>query len=205
MHITQAQFERGIIGTNDILLDNTPHFAFVGRSNVGKSSVINSLVGSKTLVKSSSKPGKTQEINFFRINNDIFFVDLPGYGYAKLGFKRREKLRKLILWYLTSGEAKPEVIFLIIDLQVGCKEFDLEMLEILQNQAPYEASVVIIANKSDKLNQSERVRTMEKVRDQVPGYTIIEYSSKTGRGRGKVFREIETKLDMSNNEPQEVS
>src|SRR6266516_2479045 len=97
--ITSARFIRGIIGTNDILFDGLPQIAFVRRSNVGKSSVINSLTNRKDLVKVGKKPGKTTEINFFLINERFYFVDLPGYGYARLTPAEREKIRKRMLWY----------------------------------------------------------------------------------------------------------
>ena len=115
MNITSASFVTGIIGTDPILKEKHPQIAFVGRSNVGKSSVINSLVMRKDLVKSSSMPGKTREINFFLINKAFYFVDLPGYGFARMGAKGAEKIRKLILWYLGSGEARVKLVVLIID------------------------------------------------------------------------------------------
>ena len=92
--IKDAKFIKGIIGTDNLLTDGTPQVAFIGRSNVGKSSIINALVNRKGLVSSSSQPGKTTEINLFNINKELYFVDLPGYGYAKLSQKKREKLRK---------------------------------------------------------------------------------------------------------------
>ena len=97
MEIKSAKFIKGVKGSNEILERDFLHLAFYGRSNVGKSSCINALLGRKDLVKSSSKPGKTKELNFFEVNSDFFVVDLPGYGYAKLSPKEREKLRKLIL------------------------------------------------------------------------------------------------------------
>src|SRR3990167_3085191 len=118
MIISSAKFVKGITGTDDILYDGIPQIAFVGRSNVGKSSVINSLVNQKELVRVGKKPGKTTEINFFLINNKFYFVDLPGYGYAKLSPAEREKARKRMLWYLTESEARPLVV-LILDIKAG--------------------------------------------------------------------------------------
>jgi GTP-binding protein len=92
-NVKSAEFTRGIVGTNEILLGEKPQVAFVGRSNVGKSTLINSLVGKKDLARSSSNPGRTQEINFFLVNENIYFVDLPGYGFAKISKKRRETQR----------------------------------------------------------------------------------------------------------------
>lgn len=91
MRITSAKFIKGITGTNEILYDGLPQIVFVGRSNVGKSSVINSLVNQKDLVKVGKKPGKTVEINLFLINRKFYFVDLPGYGYARMGSAERKR------------------------------------------------------------------------------------------------------------------
>jgi len=94
MEIKSAEFIKGILGTNELLEDERLQVAFIGRSNVGKSSVINSLVNRKDLVKSGSKPGKTRQINFFLINGKVYFVDLPGYGFLKASLKEKEKLGK---------------------------------------------------------------------------------------------------------------
>ena len=91
MNITSAEFVKGIRGTDEILTDGVPNIAFIGRSNVGKSSILNSLTGKKALARVGEKPGKTTEINFFLINRTHYFVDLPGYGYATGGAKEREK------------------------------------------------------------------------------------------------------------------
>src|SRR3989337_3145920 len=115
MNIASAEFVKGIIGTDSILKEKPPHVAFVGRSNVGKSSVINSLVMRKDLVKSSSMPGKTREINFFFINKKCYFVDLPGYGFARMGAKGAEKIRKLILWNLEGGRRRASFVGLMVN------------------------------------------------------------------------------------------
>ena len=133
MKINSAKFVKGIIGSDDILTDGLPQVAFVGRSNVGKSSVINSLAGVEGLVKTGKKPGKTTEINFFLINRQFYFVDLPGYGYAKLSPAEREKTRKRMLWYLTESEARPLVV-LILDIKAGLTEFDGQMLELVEEE-----------------------------------------------------------------------
>jgi len=177
MEIKKAEFIKGITGTNDILNDGRPQVAFIGRSNVGKSSVINSLVNRKNLVKSGSKPGKTQEINFFLINNKVYFVDLPGYGFMKASLKRREKAKKMILWYLFRSGVRFKKVVLIIDAKVGFTDFDREMLDLLnQNRVP----IIIIANKVDKLKKNE----LDKL-----GNAIL-YSAKTKQGREELLGEI---------------
>jgi GTP-binding protein len=153
--------------------------AFVGRSNVGKSSVINSLVMRKDLVKSSSMPGKTREINFFFINKKFYFVDLPGYGFARMGAKGAEKIRKLILWYLGSGEARIRLVVLIVDSVVKPMDHDREMADILRAEnIPF----VVVANKIDRLNQTEKAHSLKAIESSL-GAEVVPYSARTHYGR----------------------
>ncbi len=185
MEIKEAKFIKGIIGTDDILKSKRDQIAFIGRSNVGKSTLINNLTGSKGLVKTSGQPGKTKQINFFLINNRIYFVDLPGYGYAKTSQKQREKIRKLILWYFISGEAKIKKVVLIIDAKAGLKEFDIEMINVLQE---YKHNFLIIANKVDKLNQKQFHKNLMKIKKSLSEKIIIlPMSAKTGKGRNNLL------------------
>ena len=179
MEIQSAGFVRGIKGTNPILNSGLPQIAFVGRSNVGKSSALNALLNRKDLVLVSKKPGKTTEINFFLVNEKIYFVDLPGYGYARADIKKREKIRKLIVWYLTSGEARPALVALITDIQAGFTDFDREMLQIIKEQG---YPCVIVANKTDKLNQKEIARELLKMKNESGEIKIFPHSAKTKEG-----------------------
>ncbi len=189
MEITTAQFIRGVIGSHNLLVDEKPQVSFIGRSNVGKSSVINMLVGQKSLVRSSSSPGKTQEINFFSVNENVYFVDLPGYGYAKMGVKYREKLRKLILWYFISGEAPVSLAVLIVDAKAGLRKFDREMIAVLSE---YEHPFMIVANKIDKLNQKELHHSLTEIMSEIgENAVVIPFSARTGRGKDKVLHEID--------------
>lgn len=184
MKITSAEFIKGIRGTNAIMQDGVPQVAFLGRSNVGKSSTINALTGRKSLVKSSATPGKTKEINFFKINNEFYFVDLPGYGYARVSQKAREKLRKLILWYI--DEPHPERTFvLVLDAQVGVTEFDQEIIDALHER---DESVVLVANKTDKLNQKDRHQAMNSLQE--IGLPVVPFSAKTKRGAQDFFKAV---------------
>jgi GTP-binding protein len=188
----KAKFIKGIVGTNDILKDKQDQIAFIGRSNVGKSTLINKLIGSKGLVKTSGQPGKTQQINFFLINEDLpgekYFVDLPGYGYAKISQKHREKMRKMILWYFISGEANIKKVVLIIDAKSGLKDFDIEMINVLRE---YGHDFIIIANKVDKLNQKQYHKNLMEIKDELgEDINILPVSAKTGRGREKVLEWI---------------
>ncbi|MEA2097837.1 MAG: ribosome biogenesis GTP-binding protein YihA/YsxC [Patescibacteria group bacterium] len=188
MSIKTAKFIKGVVIGNDrILEENKLQIAFVGRSNVGKSSVINSLVGRKNLVKSSSTPGKTREINFFLINEKIYLVDLPGYGFAKASFSQREKIRQLILWYLTSVKIKNRKIVLIIDAKVGLTKLDLEMIDILNK---HNHKFIIVANKADKFKKSERSKKMKEISMRSGSEEIIFYSAKSGEGKGELSNKL---------------
>ena len=187
MDIKTAEFVKGIIGTDKILEDGKPQIVFIGRSNVGKSSVINSLVQRKNLVKSSSVPGKTQQINFFLINKEIYFVDLPGYGFVKVPPKKKEKIRKMMLWYLFRSGVRFKKTVLIIDAKVGPSEFDIEMFELL-NRHDYE--IVVIANKVDKLKQGEISKQLKLVQEKIKADDILLYSAKTKKGRNELLKAI---------------
>jgi len=187
MEITSAEFKKGIIGSDPILEDGIPQVAFVGRSNVGKSSVINSLVLRKALVKSSSSPGKTTEINFFLVNGEVYFVDLPGYGYARLGEKKREKLRKMILWYLGVAKKRGGKTVLILDAKVGLTEFDKQMVQVLDDA---DQRTIIVVNKFDKIKMSEKVTRTRQLEKELEGYTFILYSAKVKTGREELLDKI---------------
>ena len=188
MEITRTQFIRSIVRSHNVISDDLPQISFVGRSNVGKSSVINKLVNQKKLVRSSSKPGKTQHINFFLINEDTYFVDLPGYGYAKLGQKYREKLRRLILWYFISGEAPITKVVVIVDAKAGLRDFDREMIGVLrEHNHPF----IIVANKIDKLNQKNLHKSITAIENELgESVDIFPFSAKTGKGKEKLLNDI---------------
>jgi GTP-binding protein len=188
MEIKSAQFVMSVVGSHNLIVDDLPQISFVGRSNVGKSSVINKLVNQKKLVHSSSKPGKTQHINFFVVNDDTYFVDLPGYGYAKLGQKYREKLRRLILWYFISGEATIAKVVVIIDAKAGLRDFDREMINVLRE---HDHPFIIVANKIDKLNQKNLHKSITSLTEELGGEVdIFLFSAKTGRGKEQLINEL---------------
>lgn len=183
MAIKSAVFVKGLNGTDPILEDGRPQIAFIGRSNVGKSSVINSLTGQKDLVYSSSKPGRTQEINFFLIDNRYYFVDLPGYGYARLSPKERDHLAKLVIWYFNFPVAQRTVVVLI-DSKVGPTALDLEVLELLQGHGH---KILVVANKIDKVTKGERARRIKEMGDQL-GVEVVPYSAETHEGREQLLK-----------------
>jgi GTP-binding protein len=173
MKITSAVFKKGVKGDNEILEDGMPQIAFIGRSNAGKSSLINSLTGVKGLAISSKTPGRTKEINVFLINGTHYFMDLPGYGYTKTKVKIFEKLGKLIFWYLFNSNNNPKVV-LLIDSEVGPTESDLEMLHELEQAGK---DIVIVLNKVDKIKKSQYRNQLEKLGKILRGHKLFPYSS----------------------------
>lgn len=187
MEIKSAQFVKGAVGGEGLPKNGFPQIAFVGRSNVGKSSVINTLCGVKNLAISSSTPGRTLQLNFFLINNEMYFVDLPGYGYSKQSLKFAEKMRKMIMWYLEYNESKPKKVVLIIDGNVGPTKFDLEMMELLREN---EHDVIVVANKMDKIKNSELAKKKKNIIEKLDTENIVYFSSKTKKGKEELLKMI---------------
>ncbi len=186
MKIKSAHFVKGIVGHDEVLFDKYPHIAFVGRSNVGKSSVINSLMGSnKELVKTGKKPGKTTEINFFKVNDKYYFVDLPGYGFAVGGLEGREKIREIIIDYVAHAQMNPRRIVLVLDAKVGLTDFDRDMIDILLDN---NQTILIVLNKIDKLNQKELAKQLSDLQKEIPEIEVFPYSAFTEK-RVKELRE----------------
>jgi GTP-binding protein len=181
-----AMYVKSINGTDDIIKDNRPKVTFLGRSNVGKSSLINSLVG-KQLARSSSRPGKTVKLDFFLVEQRLFFVDLPGYGFAKRSHEALEHYRKLIAWYLFRSEVNHKIAILIIDAKVGVTDYDRESVMLLTNaNIPF----VVVANKVDKLKMGDRHKQLEFIREEMDGLPLVVYSSFTLEGRGELLNII---------------
>ncbi|MFN7160628.1 MAG: ribosome biogenesis GTP-binding protein YihA/YsxC [Candidatus Gracilibacteria bacterium] len=177
MKITTAEFIKGAVDREGLPRDVRPQIAFIGRSNVGKSSFINSLVNNKKLAKSSSMPGRTLEVNFFFVNRKFYFVDLPGYGYAKQPRKLREQIEDRIFWYLTDDTIPLRTVVLLVDANIGPTELDLDMLDTLSHhQDRYQ--IIVIANKIDKVKKSEESKILRNIQMQAPGCRVYPYSSK---------------------------
>ncbi len=179
-----AEYIKGVRGTNDIMYDGKPQVVFIGRSNVGKSSLINSLVG-KQLARSSSNPGKTVNLDFFLINQERYFVDLPGYGYARVSTKEKEDFRKMILWYLSESNVDHLLIVLIIDAKVGLTAFDHESIEFLKY---HHKRFIVIANKIDKLTQGERISCVSSIKKECGDIPVISHSLRTGAGKSEIIK-----------------
>jgi GTP-binding protein len=188
MQIKSATFIKGVRGTDDIVTDGIPQIAFVGRSNVGKSSVINSLCNNGGLAKVGKKPGKTTEINFFSINKDqLYIVDLPGYGYAKVSPKEKDMLKKLIYWYVADSEVKPRVLVVVIDTKVGITPYDTEMIDLLRECGQ---NYIIAANKTDKLTQKGLFEKLKEMKPLAQGAKIIPCTTTKQNGTKMLFEKI---------------
>jgi GTP-binding protein len=185
--ILAARFLKGIVKPDSVLEDDKPQIAFIGRSNVGKSSVINSLTGRKGLARTSSFPGRTQEINLFLIEERFYLLDLPGYGYSKHSLERKRELHRLIDWYLFQSPYRPKCVVLIIDAEVGPTENDFEMLRSLEATGK---TLVIVANKVDKIKKARTEARLRELRGLFGGHTVIPYSSDKGIGQKELAAEI---------------
>jgi len=186
MKIKSAEFMRGVKGDDKMLDDGVPQVAFIGRSNAGKSSLINSLTNMKGLARTSNTPGRTQELNIFMINKAVYFVDLPGYGFAMTSGADFRKINDLVYWYLFDSNHNPKVV-LIIDAEVGMTKSDLGMLEALEDKG---RDIIIVANKVDKIKKSLYLNQIKKIKDQFNGHKVIPFSSKTKVGVTELIEEL---------------
>ncbi len=162
-----------------------PEIAFAGRSNVGKSSLINGLLNRK-IARTSSTPGRTRQLNFFLINRQWVFVDLPGYGYAKVPKEMRAGWGKLVEDYLIQSQNLKGAV-VIVDIRRGIEEGDLALLEFLSY---YHRPALIVATKIDKLSRSQRIKQAERIRSQLQGYPLSFFSALKGDGRDDLWRAI---------------
>ena len=194
MKIISAEFLTGAVSCKQYSDSVCPELAFVGRSNVGKSSLINSLLNKKKLVKTSQTPGKTQEINFFNINNDFIFVDLPGYGFAKVPQSVQKRWKKMIENYLLRRKTLLAVIF-IIDLRRSPSPLDLDLQRWLE---AFGVEYLLVGTKVDKLSQSEIKKQANKLNLAYFNEgedKLLAYSSKSSRGRKELWGKIATRID----------
>lgn len=195
MKVTSATYLLSAMRPGQYPKDGRPEFAFVGRSNVGKSSLMNVLLGRKGLAKTSSTPGKTQTLNFFEINRRFYFVDLPGYGYAKVPVAVKENWGRVMMGYLRDRPGLCMVAQLV-DARHKPTAKDIEMLELLDEA---EVPTLIVATKIDKLKRSERarnLRTIPEVLDLGEDALVLPFSSVTGEGRRELWGVIEDQLAL---------
>lgn len=186
MNVKNVSLET-VCGITSRLPENTlPEIAFAGKSNVGKSSLINGLMNRKALARTSAQPGKTQTINFYNINGVMYLVDLPGYGYAKVAQEVREKWGKLIERYL-HGSKQLKAVFLLIDIRHEPSENDRQMYEWIVYNG-YDP--IIIATKLDKIKRSQVQKQLKLVRNGLnvkPGTQILPFSALTKQGREEIW------------------
>ncbi len=190
MKVITTEFVTGAVSAKQYPKESYPEFAFVGRSNVGKSSLIRSLLNRKKLVRISSTPGKTREINFFRINDTLMFADLPGYGFARVTPALQKKWKTMIEEYLTKRDPLLAIVF-IVDIRRKPTELDLTLKEWLEDLGrPY----ILVITKSDKLSGTERSKQTKIIKAAFMGdqtLATVTYSSKNHLGRKELWSEIQ--------------
>lgn len=189
-----------VCGITSKLPDN-PHIeiAFAGKSNVGKSSLINGLMNRKSLARTSSQPGKTQTINFYNINDELYFVDLPGYGYAKAGEEAKAQWGKMIENYLKKSK-KLRAVFLLIDIRHKPSENDKMMYNWILNQG---YKPIIIATKLDKINRSQIQKHVKMIKTELQtdkDTIIIPYSAQTKQGREEIYELLDRYMEAEHSE-----
>ncbi|MDD3404030.1 MAG: ribosome biogenesis GTP-binding protein YihA/YsxC [Hespellia sp.] len=184
-----------VCGVTSTLPENTlPEIAFAGKSNVGKSSLINALMNRKSLARTSATPGKTQTINFYNINKEMYLVDLPGYGYAKVSPKEKEEWGKLIERYL-HGSSQLRAVFLLIDIRHDPSTNDKMMYDWIVAQG---YNPIIIATKLDKLKRSQvqkHVKMIKQGLNLIPGTQILPFSATSKQGREEIWELVERLLE----------
>jgi len=193
MKIISAEFIKSAVWPPQYPPATMPEIAFVGRSNVGKSSLINTIVGRKNLAKTSNTPGRTQLINFFTINETLSFVDLPGYGFAKVSQSVKKDWGNMIEAYLRERPCLAMVIF-ILDIRRDPSDDDLSLRDWLED---YRIPYLYILTKADKLSNNQaitRARAIEKILHISAGIKPILFSAKTQKGKGDIWQALDAHL-----------
>ena len=196
MNVNNVSLET-VCGITSTLPENTlPEFAFAGKSNVGKSSLINALINRKALARTSAQPGKTQTINFYNVEDALYFVDLPGYGYAKVSQEIKAKWGKMIERYLQKSK-QLKLVFLLIDIRHAPGKNDIQMYDWVK-QMGFEP--VIIATKADKIKRSQLDKCLKVIRDTLKlskETTMIPFSSVSKQGREEIYEVLERYMQTS--------
>ena len=189
---SDVRFLTSVFDLKQLPAPEIPEIAFAGRSNVGKSSLLNRLIKRKNLVKTSSKPGKTQSLNFFLLDNCIYLVDLPGYGYAKVSKKRQAAWQDLITAYLETRE-NLKCVVVIVDLRHELKSADLQLVDWLRSNG---VPCLLVYTKADKLSANQRSKNAAALD---AGFGVskperIVFSAKTGMGRDNILQALDSFL-----------
>ena len=193
MNVKQADFVKSAVYEKDYPEQlNNMEFAFVGRSNVGKSSLINSITGRKKLAKTSKTPGRTQLINYFKINNEFFIVDLPGYGFAKVPKEMKAEWGKTMDRYIASPRKK--LVFVLLDIRRIPSQEDIEMLVYLDH---HDIPFKIIFTKIDKVSNNEKFKVMKEIKKKIEFHNedVFFHSSLSDNGKEDILNFIETLLE----------
>ncbi|VAX32971.1 GTP-binding protein EngB [hydrothermal vent metagenome] len=203
MKVYSADFLTGAVSAKQYPKLSHPEFAFAGRSNVGKSSLLKSLLNRKKLVRTSSTPGKTQEINFFEINEKLIFTDLPGYGFAKVPKAVQRKWQNMIEQYVLKRETLTALIF-IVDLRRDPTTLDMELKHWLDaNGIRY----ILVGTKADKLSAGERSKQTKKIKQafcrEEDSEKLVVYSSKNNLGRKELWSQITKLANLQNAQTKE--
>ena len=186
MKIRSVDLETVCGPTSELPVNDLPEVAFAGRSNVGKSSLINTVMGRKSFARTSQKPGKTQTLNFYKINDEIYLVDLPGYGYAKTSKALSEQWGTMIENYLTESE-QLACVFLLVDIRNPVSELDKQMYDWINY---LELQPIIIATKADKINRSQLEKHVKQVREGLGADEddiLIPFSAVTRQGLDDIY------------------
>jgi GTP-binding protein len=190
LKVNQAEFVISAVGPSQYPEDALPEIALAGRSNVGKSSLINCLISRKNLARTSSQPGKTQTLNYYKVNQDLYFVDLPGYGYAKVSKTKREQWGKFIESYLMNRETL-RLVMQLVDLRHPPSKDDQAMYEWLRHN---DVPVLVVATKADKIPKSQWVKHLKIVRETLgmdKGVQPLMFSSELGLGKDELWGILE--------------
>lgn len=194
MKVTSVEFKKAILDLKDAPKDRKPEIAFAGKSNVGKSSLLNALFNRRNLAKTSNTPGKTRTINFFEVNRKFYFVDLPGYGYAEVSKELQEKWGQLMFEYLTSRDTL-KLMVVLIDSRHGPNERDIQLIDFLEEQ---EIPTLLVATKIDKLSNSQRKPHLDLIRKSLnldEEAIILPFSAVTKEGVTPLWKIIEEVIE----------
>jgi GTP-binding protein len=192
MKVTRAEFVKSAFKEDDWPKDSQPEVAFLGRSNVGKSSLINSLLSVRGLARTSSTPGRTQSLNFFSVNDKFKFVDLPGFGYARVPKNIKSTWGEMATAYLAKRRQLVLSIHIVDSRHEPTKQ-DLQLHEWLEQSSKPR---LIVATKSDKLSHNELRRNLQHIARVLDDDSVMAYSAKSGRGRDELWRAIRTAIEM---------
>lgn len=193
MKVTKAEIVISAVAQKQYPTEPISEIALAGRSNVGKSSFINKLINRKALARTSSKPGKTQTLNFYNINDAFHFVDVPGYGYAKVSKKEREAWGKMMEEYFSTREQLKATV-LIVDIRHQPTSDDVAMYDFLKF---HEIPVIVIATKLDKIKKAQVAKHVKRVKETLeiePEDQVIPFSSETAQGKEEAWKAIQSFL-----------